>query len=456
MSSTHTLDIRSLFEAALSEYEKRAGTNLIDNELSFKLKSCDSADSILAVIQDQAQAFQTYRGDNGKITRRLKQAVNVLHTVSTSAVFMEGIGIVPFPPAKAIFVGIGILLAAIKDVSASYDALIELFELIESFLTRLNIYTKVQSTPAMSEIVVKILVELLATLALATQQVKQGRLIKLGKKLLGEKDVEALLQKLDRLTREESQTTAALTLEVVYGLAQNLRDVMDNEKASGDSISQVLSSLQDLVSNEIKKNLDRSRKKSRKWLSPPDPSQNQNVACEVCYDGTATWFIQGTTFLEWRTRGSLLWIHGKPGSGKSVLCSTIIKGVESMQEAATCSMAFFYFDFRDDEKRNRRGLLTSLLVQFCARSDDCCDILSRLYSVHDDGLRQPNDRALLDCLKEMLTVGKLGETYIIVDALDECPTITGTPSAREKVLDLVTDLVNLKHPNLRLVRNQPP
>ena len=65
---------------------------------------------------------------------------------------------------------------AIKDVSASYDALVELFELIESFLRRLDIYTKVQSTTAMTEIVVKILVELLATLALATQQVKQGRL----------------------------------------------------------------------------------------------------------------------------------------------------------------------------------------------------------------------------------------------------------------------------------------
>ena len=65
---------------------------------------------------------------------------------------------------------------AIKDVSSSYDALVELFELIEGFLRRLDIYTKVQSTKAMTEIVVKILVELLATLALATQQVKQGRL----------------------------------------------------------------------------------------------------------------------------------------------------------------------------------------------------------------------------------------------------------------------------------------
>lgn len=117
-------------------------------------------------------------------------------------------------------------------------------------------------------------------------------------------------------------------------------------------------------------------------------------------------------------------------------------------------MAFFYFDFRDVEKRNRRGVLASLLVQFCARSDECCDILSHLYSEHDHGLHQPNDRALLDCLKDMLK--ELGQTYIIVDALDECPTISGTPSAREQVLDLVTDLVSLKNPNLRLCVTSRP
>ena len=140
----------------------------------------------------------------------------------------------------------------------------------------------------------------------------------------------------------------------------------------------------------------------------------------------------------------------------SSISSTIIRHIEPMQDAATTSMAFFYFDFREEEKRNRRGLLASLLVQFSARSDDCSDILSRLYSVHEDGLRQPSDQSLQACLKEMLTVGNLGATYVIVDAIDECPTTTGTPSAREKVLDLVTDLVNLRNPNLHLCLTSRP
>jgi hypothetical protein len=53
--------------------------------------------------------------------------------------------------------------------------------------------------------------------------------VKLIKKLWGEKEVEAVLQRLDRLTQDEARTTAAQTLEVVYGLAQNVRVVMDGE-----------------------------------------------------------------------------------------------------------------------------------------------------------------------------------------------------------------------------------
>ena len=62
--------------------------------------------------------------------------------------------------------------------STSYDALVELFESFESFLRRLDIYTQIPSTTAMTEIIVKILIELLSTISLAIQQAKQGRFSK--------------------------------------------------------------------------------------------------------------------------------------------------------------------------------------------------------------------------------------------------------------------------------------
>ena len=67
------------------------------------------------------------------------------------------------------------LWQAVKDTTASYDALVDLLESMEGFLSRLNIYAKLPTTPIMAEIIVKIMVELLSTLAVATKQVGQGR-----------------------------------------------------------------------------------------------------------------------------------------------------------------------------------------------------------------------------------------------------------------------------------------
>ena len=113
-------------------------------------------------------------------------------------------------------------------------------------------------------------------------------------------------------------------------------------------------------------------------------------------------------------------------------------------------MAYFYFDFRDVDKRSRRNLIPSLLVQLSARSDPFCDILSRLYKAHDDGARQPSDGALFRCLKDMLTLPDQVPVYLILDALDECPNTSGVPSIRKRVLDLVRDLVSLKLPGLHI------
>jgi hypothetical protein len=64
---------------------------------------------------------------------------------------------------------------AADGVSSSYDALVELFECVGNFLKRLRIYTDVPVSPSMTDIIVKIVVELLSVFSLATKQIKQGR-----------------------------------------------------------------------------------------------------------------------------------------------------------------------------------------------------------------------------------------------------------------------------------------
>jgi hypothetical protein len=85
-----------------------------------------------------------------------------------------------------------------------------------------------------------------------------------------------------------------------------------------------------------------------------------------------------------------------------------------------------------------------------------CDILSKLYSAHHKGKDQPGDIDLGRSLKKMLTLPNQHPTYLIIDALDESPNTPGIPSPREKVLQLVKELVELSLPNLHICVTSRP
>jgi hypothetical protein len=128
----------------------------------------------------------------------------------------------------------------------------------------------------------------------------------------------------------------------------------------------------------------------------------------------------------------------------------------ALREAGLGLTAFYYFDFRNTAKQDVRGLVSSLLVQLCARSNPCYEILSRLYSAYDNGSRLPDGQALFNCLKDMLSLPEQPAIYLIVDALDECPNTSGVVPPRERVLNLIEDLVELDLENLRICVTSRP
>lgn len=129
-----------------------------------------------------------------------------------------------------------------KDANASYDALLDLLECVESILRGLTVHTKVLLTLAMTDTVTKIMIELLSVLALATKQINEGRFSMLNlfgnllshlvsesyaKQSLKENDFKVVLQRLERLTPEEAQATARQILEVICGLFNVMTVVME-------------------------------------------------------------------------------------------------------------------------------------------------------------------------------------------------------------------------------------
>jgi hypothetical protein len=136
--------------------------------------------------------------------------------------------------------------------------------------------------------------------------------------------------------------------------------------------------------------------------------------------------------------------------------STIIEEIETMRKTGLASLAMFYYDFREDEKKDLRGLLSSVLFQLCDQSNFYYDILSALYSTHRDGAQSPSDHELVRCLKELLSLPGQAPVYLVVDALDECSNPPAVSSPREEVLTLLEDLINSQPPNLRICVTSRP
>ena len=136
--------------------------------------------------------------------------------------------------------------------------------------------------------------------------------------------------------------------------------------------------------------------------------------------------------------------------------STVIQDIEVVCKSGNASMAYFYFDFRDANKQVLRDLVLSLLNQLSACSGPRCDILSELYSAHDEGKNQPSDGILSNCLKKMLTLPDQRPTYLIIDALDESPNTSGIPSPRETVLQFLKELVDLSLSKLHICVTSRP
>jgi len=136
--------------------------------------------------------------------------------------------------------------------------------------------------------------------------------------------------------------------------------------------------------------------------------------------------------------------------------STIIENIDTMRKCGLASMAFYYHDFREDQKRDLRGLLSSVVLQFCHQSGSYYDILSNFYSTHCYGTQTPSDDELVSCLEDILKLPGQAPIFLILDALDECSNTSPIPSHREKTLVLLEKLIDWQLPHLRICVTSRP
>jgi hypothetical protein len=101
-------------------------------------------------------------------------------------------------------------------------------------------------------------------------------------------------------------------------------------------------------------------------------------------------------------------------------------------------------------------LLSSILIQLSHQSDSFSRFLSSIHTDHGNGSQQPSVDTLLGCIKATLEFQEQGTLYVVVDALDECPNVSGIPTQRGQILNILKDLIGLKLPHIRFCVTSRP
>ncbi|PIB00559.1 Vegetative incompatibility protein HET-E-1 [Cercospora beticola] len=154
------------------------------------------------------------------------------------------------------------------------------------------------------------------------------------------------------------------------------------------------------------------------WLSPPDPWTNHNSARQLQDPGSGDWLLNSDPYENWKTASDrILWLHGKAGCGKTVLCSTAIEEVKTYCGGRPhAGYAVFYFTFSDSRKQQLVDLLRSLVAQLGWKGP----ALSLLQQAHDRPNRSPLGLRELEGIVASCFIA-YDELFLLLDALDECP-----------------------------------
>ncbi|KAF8483141.1 hypothetical protein JB92DRAFT_3101779 [Gautieria morchelliformis] len=215
---------------------------------------------------------------------------------------------------------------------------------------------------------------------------------------------------LDKLGKLQNLLTTAMDIDHTHLTLK----INSGVKSLQERTAEISQAMEQAKSQEHRQEIQ----KIYKWLAAPDHWSKHRNARNLRQAMTGSWFIEGNHFQEWReSPHSFLWLHGIPGAGKTILCSTIIKELSChCHSDPFLAMAFFYFDFNNKDTPPD-AMLQSLIVQLFAQCVSTTHALESLFSKKGHG-GVPGQEDLMSTLKTIIS--GFHAVYIVFDALDEC------------------------------------
>lgn len=301
------------FEAIAADAARRYSASSskvqLDDFLSPKIKTVNE---LMKQIELQNAQFSQFRAKRHAIFGAL---ANALKPVEVIGEIVAGAAEEGFPPAQNVFAAVMYLINAAKDTSAMYDGIIELFEQLQDFTSRLNIYVQHKLSPAMKEKLTEIMATLFQVLVISTQEVRRGRFKAYFKRLFGVgSPVKEALEKLQALTTGEEK----LVLAETYGSVSLLHDTTERVE---NLVTLVNENVRNLRLDHLGQ-IDLFQRDRLKTILEPSPFSEDfySAFSKSRIAGTGDWILKDETLQAW-VKGDkrYVWICGSPG--KNILLS---------------------------------------------------------------------------------------------------------------------------------------
>ncbi|KFY14389.1 hypothetical protein V492_02658 [Pseudogymnoascus sp. VKM F-4246] len=182
-----------------------------------------------------------------------------------------------------------------------------------------------------------------------------------------------------------------------------------------------------------------------KWA--PSPSLQHNPLREQCVATTGTWLLEGDEFKSWiEADNSFMWINGGAGSGKSVLCSTVIDNLQKRSYNARhsfSSVIYWYCTFDNAATQDLSNFLCYLVRALCSNSTVLPQAIHEAYAVSLRGSSKPPTQMLKALLKNLFV--NFDDVYLVIDALDEYP------HRRDRIVSLINEIRAISAPSLHFL-----
>ncbi|KIM28668.1 hypothetical protein M408DRAFT_8505 [Serendipita vermifera MAFF 305830] len=234
-----------------------------------------------------------------------------------------------------------------------------------------------------------------------------------------------------------------------------------HKKNVSQSLKDVLETLQpfsEYMSEESARRKEAERAEFMKWISDIDYRMDNETNYRDILENSGNWLLTDAAFREWKTSGTIFWLRGIPGSGKTKLTSTVINHLMTSEENHTVAYFYCIRDTKQPKKADPEQILRAILKQLVILLPGLSNSIKAKYEMERKAGKDHGSirhLTLEECTNFIVELATNRPVTIAIDALDECKESKYQPSEsshtnRQDLLKHIDKMIAAKPGNVRV------